>query len=91
MTGTSYKTIIEGSERGMPSLKEGNENCFIARGIESLFIEDTDNVVICRKSTVYNYIDKDGFSNVGVRTSAIKLAMASTKEWWCRFQPLLVC
>ena len=35
MTGTSYKIIIEGSERETLSLKEENENRFIARGIES--------------------------------------------------------
>ena len=56
MTGTSYKIIIEGSERRTPSLKERNENCFIARGIESLFIEDTDDVVyMSKRYCIYVY------------------------------------
>ena len=31
----------------------------------------------------------DGFSSVGARTGAIKLAMAGTQDWWHRFSPLL--
>ena len=31
------------------------------------------------------------FSSKGARTGAIKLAMAGTQDWWCRFPLLLGC
>ena len=36
-----------------------------------------------------NWCQGDGFSSVGARTGAIKLAMAGTQDWWRRFSPLL--
>ena len=43
--GVFYTRLLEGSERGTPSLKEEKENRFIARDVESLCIESTDNFV----------------------------------------------
>ena len=36
-----------------------------------------------------NWCQGDGFSSVSPRTGAIKLAIAGTQDWWCRFSPLL--
>ena len=36
-----------------------------------------------------NRCQGDGFSSVGAQTGAIKLALAGTQDWWCRFPPLL--
>ena len=53
-----------------------------------------DNNSSHNKSTTYlssrwvNACQKDGFLSVGSRTGTIKLAMAGTYDWWCRF-PLL--
>ena len=38
-----------------------------------------------------NVCQGDGFSSVGARTGAIKLAMAVIQDWWRRFPPLLGC
>ena len=38
-----------------------------------------------------NVCQGDGFSSVGTRMGAIKLAMAGTQDWWRRFPPLLGC
>ena len=40
---------------------------------------------------VYDWQKRDGFSSVGARMGAIKLAMAGTQDRWCRFSPLLGC
>ena len=42
---------------------------------------DTMKVLLFSKWV--NWPQGNGFSSVGARTGAIKLAMAGTQDWWC--------
>ena len=52
---------------------------------DSSYIEGTSYMF----SKQVNRCQGDGFTNVGARTSAIKIALAGTQDWWRRFPPLL--
>ena len=35
--------------------------------------------------------EEAGLRDKPIRTGVIKLTMAGTQDWWCRFPPLLSC
>ena len=67
-TGVLYTKLLEGNESRKPPLKEEKEDRFFIRDI---FIKGIIYVTVIK-------VDGDGFLDVGVWKSAIKLAMAST-------------
>ena len=73
-TGTLYK-LSQRSERGRLPLKQGVLDLFIVGDIDSVYIEGTFNVLILYRREKR---EGDGFSDVGMRKTAIKLAIAKT-------------
>ena len=66
-----HTRLLEGNKCGKPSLKGEKKDCFIARDIKFLFIKGTNNNIY----VTVDKVDRNGFSDVGVWTSAIKLTM----------------
>ena len=63
-----YTKLLEGNESRKPPLKEEKEDCFFVRDID---IKGIIYVIVIK-------VDGDGFLDVDVRKSTIKLAMAIT-------------
>ena len=63
-----YTRLLEGNESRKPSLKEEKEDYFFVRDID---IKSTIYVIVVK-------VDGDGFLDVDIRKSTIKLAMAIT-------------